>query len=87
MVTTVLFDLDGTLLDTLGDLQLGVNITLEKHGYPARTLEEIRAFVGNGARELMRLALPAATPEAEREAILAEYLDWYATNFCVKAAP
>ena len=83
----VLFDLDGTLLDTLGDLQLGVNITLEKHGYPTRTLEEIRAFVGNGARELMRLALPAATPEAEREAILAEYLDWYATNFCVKAAP
>ena len=83
----VLFDLDGTLLDTLGDLQLGVNITLEKHGYPTRTLEEIRAFVGNGARELMRLALPAATPEAEREAILAEYLDWYAVNFCVKAAP
>ena len=83
----VLFDLDGTLLDTLGDLQLGVNITLEKHGYPTRTLEEIRAFVGNGARELMRLALPAATAEAEREAILAEYLDWYAVNFRVMAAP
>ena len=83
----VLFDLDGTLLDTLGDLHLGVNITLQNHGYPQRTLEEIRAFVGNGARELMRLALPADTPEAEREAILAEYLDWYAVNFCVKAAP
>ena len=83
----VLFDLDGTLLDTLGDLQLGVNLTLERHGYPARTLEEIRAFVGNGARQLMRLALPEGVAEAELEAILKEYLDWYAVNFCVKAAP
>ena len=84
---TVLFDLDGTLLDTLGDLQLGVNLTLERHGYPARSLEEIRAFVGNGARQLMRLALPEGTAEEELETILAEYLDWYAVNFCVKAAP
>ena len=84
---TVLFDLDGTLLDTLGDLQLGVNLTLQRHGYPPRTLEEIRAFVGNGARQLMRLALPDGVAEEELETILAEYLDWYAVNFCVKAAP
>ena len=83
----VLFDLDGTLLDTLGDLHLGVNVVLENHGYPQRTLEEIRAFVGNGARELMRCALPAVTAETEIEEILSEYLDWYAVNFCVKAAP
>ena len=83
----VLFDLDGTLLDTLGDLQLGVNLTLERHGYPKRTLEEIRCFVGNGARQLMRLALPEGTAEEELEAILAEYLEWYAANFRVNAAP
>ena len=83
----VLFDLDGTLLDTLGDLHLGVNVALERHGYPVRTLEEIRTFVGNGARQLMRLALPEGTPDGEVEEILAEYLDWYAVNFCVKAAP
>ena len=83
----VLFDLDGTLLDTLGDLHLGVNITLQNHGYPQRTWEEVRAFVGNGARQLMQLALPADTAEAEVEAILAEYLDWYRVNFCVTAAP
>ncbi len=83
----VLFDLDGTLLDTLGDLQLGVNLALQRHGYPQRTLEEIRAFVGNGARQLMRLALPEGVAEEELETILAEYLDWYAANFCVKAAP
>lgn len=84
---TVLFDLDGTLLDTLGDLQLGVNLTLQRHGYPPRTLEEIRAFVGNGARQLMQLALPEGVAEEELESILAEYLDWYAVNFRVNAAP
>lgn len=83
----VLFDLDGTLLDTLGDLHLGVNVTLENHGYPQRTLEEVRAFVGNGARQLMQLALPQGTSEAELESILAEYLEWYRVNFCVTAAP
>ena len=83
----VLFDLDGTLLDTLGDLRLGVNLVLERHGYPERTLEEIRCFVGNGARQLMRLALPDGVAEEELETILEEYLDWYAVNFCVKAAP
>lgn len=84
--TAVLFDLDGTLLDTLGDLHLGVNIILDKHGYPRRSMEEIRSFVGNGARELIRCALPASAAE-ELEPVLAEYLDWYAVNFCVKAAP
>lgn len=83
----VLFDLDGTLLDTLGDLHLGVNVTLENHGYPQRTLEEVRAFVGNGARQLMQLALPQGTSEAELESILAEYLEWYRVHFCVTAAP
>ena len=85
--TAVLFDLDGTLLDTLGDLHLGVNVTLKNHGYPQRTLEEVRAFVGNGARQLMQLALPQGTSEAELESILAEYLEWYRVNFCVTAAP
>ena len=83
----VLFDLDGTLLNTLGDLHLGVNVTLKNHGYPQRTLEEVRAFVGNGARQLMQLALPQGTSEAELESILAEYLEWYRVNFCVTAAP
>ena len=83
----VLFDLDGTLLDTLGDLHLGVNLMLEKYDYPLRTVEEIRAFVGNGARELIRRALPAGVGEEKMETVLAEYLDWYAVNFCIKAAP
>ena len=86
-MTGILFDLDGTLLDTLEDLADSVNYALAQHGYPLRTLEEIRCFVGNGARQLMRLALPEGTAAEELEAILKEYLDWYAVNFCVKAAP
>ena len=83
----VLFDLDGTLLNTLGDLHLGVNLMLEKYDYPLRTVEEIRAFVGNGARELIRCALPEGVSEEKMETVLAEYLEWYAVNFCIKAAP
>jgi len=83
----VLFDLDGTLLDTLGDLHYGVNLALQRHSYPERSVEEIRAFVGNGARQLMQLALPEGVAEAELETILKEYLDWYAVNFRVMAAP
>ena len=51
--TTVVFDLDGTLLDTLQDLANAVNYALEHQGMPKRTLEEVRQFVGNGVRLLM----------------------------------
>ena len=54
----LLFDLDGTLLDTLEDLYLGANGALKELGLPPRTRQEVRAFVGNGARRLMELSLP-----------------------------
>lgn len=83
----VLFDMDGTLLDTLDDLRDGVNLVLERRGYPLRTTEEIRAFVGNGARQLMRLALPERTEDAEVESVLEEYREWYKVNYCIKTQP
>ena len=49
----ILWDLDGTLLDTLVDLADGVNHALREFGYPERTVEEVRRFVGNGARRLI----------------------------------
>jgi phosphoglycolate phosphatase-like HAD superfamily hydrolase len=58
MKTGILFDLDGTLLDTLEDLLDATNYALAEHGYPARTLKELRRFVGNGAQNQIRLALP-----------------------------
>lgn len=55
---TVIFDLDGTLLDTLDDLTGSVNYALKEVGCPGRTRDEVRAFVGNGIRNLMLRALP-----------------------------
>ena len=48
--TSVLFDLDGTLLDTLGDLTAAMNRTLTRHGLPERTRQQMRTALGNGAR-------------------------------------
>ena len=54
----VIFDLDGTLLNTLDDLADATNAALRHFGFPERTTEEVRRFVGNGAERLIRLALP-----------------------------
>lgn len=58
MAVGILFDLDGTLLDTLQDLADSTNAALRRFGYPERTVPEIRRFVGNGAERLIRLAVP-----------------------------
>ena len=58
MKTGILFDLDGTLLDTLADLADSVNHVLASFGYPQRTVEEVRQFVGNGAARLIAQAVP-----------------------------
>lgn len=83
-MTAILFDLDGTLLDTLEDLKDGVNHTLAAFGYPARTLEEVRRFVGNGAARLLQLAVPAG---ADWEEPLEEFRRYYAAHCQVKSAP
>ena len=54
----VIFDLDGTLLDTIDDLADSCNKTLSQLGMPARTIEEVRSFVGNGIARLIELAIP-----------------------------
>ena len=77
MKKAYLFDLDGTLLDTLRDLAESVNYILDKYGYPRHTTEQIRQMLGNGARNLMRLALPPETEEAQLEICLADYKDYY----------
>ena len=55
---TYIFDLDGTLLDTLGDLATSTNYALQQSGMPQRSIDEVRQFVGNGVRNLMRRAVP-----------------------------
>ena len=65
MINTVIFDLDGTLLDTLNDLAASVNHALRTHGLPQRSTQEIRRFLGNGIRNLM---LQSTGGELEGEA-------------------
>lgn len=63
MIKAVIFDLDGTLLYTLEDLADAMNYTLRRFNMPERTLDEVRRFVGNGIRKLIRRAVPAETTE------------------------
>ena len=65
-----IFDLDGTLLDTLGDLAASVNAALEACQMPCRSIDEVRAFVGNGVRVLMQRAVPEGTDEKRIEEAL-----------------
>ena len=73
MKTAIIFDMDGTLLDTLGDLHNAVNHVLAEFGYPQRTIEEICRFVGNGAARLIHLAVPEGAPEAPVFAAFQQY--------------
>ena len=69
-MSAILFDLDGTLLNTLDDLADAVNVTLTHFGCPERSLEEVRQFVGNGAERLIRLALPGKAAGNNNEVVL-----------------
>jgi len=84
---TVIFDLDGTLLNTLTDLTNAVNHILKKHGYPTRTEGEIRRFLGNGARDLLTKSLPEGTGGDTVSALLAEYQPYYLAHSEIATAP
>ena len=83
----ILWDLDGTLLNTLEDLKNSVNYALSAYGCPSRTLEEICAFIGNGARRLIALSLPGKDTDPDVDAVLRTYQEYYATHSQVKTAP
>lgn len=83
----VLFDLDGTLLNTLEDLADSVNVILQAHGFPLRRKEEIRRFLGNGSEFLLRSALPKGTKEEVFAACLAEYQTYYKAHMEDKTMP
>ena len=87
MKTGILFDLDGTLLDTLQDLADSVNAVLRMYNCPERTLEEVRQFVGNGAHYLIRCALPGRESDPTVEEVLAAYQKYYAAHAQEKTAP
>lgn len=80
----ILWDLDGTLLDTLQDLADGTNHALRQFGYPERTVEEVRRFVGNGAQRLIEQAIPAGADVAE---VLEAFYAYYNAHCRVKTKP
>ncbi len=83
----VLFDLDGTLLNTLGDLTDAVNHTLRLYEYPARTENEVRSFVGNGVRKLIERALPGGADDPNMENALAEFKRFYTAHCSLRTRP
>lgn len=80
MYAAAVFDLDGTILDTLDDLQLCLNHTLDAHGFPLYTRAEVRAMVGNGLRRLMADACPAGTPQEEVDSVFEDFCAYYAEH-------
>lgn len=77
MLNTVVFDLDGTLLDTLGDLAGSVNFALRKHGLPECSLQEVRSFLGNGIVRLMQGAVKNAVQGAAFEEVFQTFRSHY----------
>lgn len=83
----VIFDLDGTLLNTLDDLADAVNWALEKYNQPKRTIAEVRAFVGNGLRNLMNQAVPNGEKNPVFEDLFEEFREYYKSHCNIKTAP
>lgn len=74
---TVVFDLDGTLLNSLEDLAASVNFALRANGFPGRTLDEVRRFIGNGGRLLIARALPEGCTDDDRERVYNDFSGYY----------
>ena len=83
----VIFDLDGTLLNTLDDLADAVNYALMKQGYSLRKVDEIRSFVGNGVRRLIELSVPPNISEEDFENAFELFKNYYAEHSRVKTKP
>jgi phosphoglycolate phosphatase len=77
MYKTYIFDLDGTLLDTLQDLAASVNYALRQHHMPEHSIDDIRRFVGNGVRMLMTRAVPDGEDNPQFEAVFATFRQYY----------
>ena len=77
MYNTYIFDLDGTLLDTLTDLAASCNYALRTHGMPEHSIDDVRRFVGNGVRKLMERAIPEGEANPDFEATFATFREHY----------
>ena len=83
----ILWDLDGTLMNTLEDLTDATNYTLEQLGYPTRTVQEVRSFIGNGAKNQIAKAMGLQREDPRVEEALAIYKPYYSAHCQIKTAP
>ena len=83
----ILFDLDGTLLNTLEDLTDSVNFALAQYDCPPRTVEDVRNFIGNGAKKLIERSLPGKENDPDVDEVLATYQAYYKTHSQIKTRP
>ena len=75
-----IFDLDGTLLDTLNDLAASTNHALRQHGMPEHTTDEVRRMVGNGVAKLIERAVPQGLDNPDYEQVLADFKAHYSVH-------
>ncbi len=85
--SAVIFDLDGTLLDTLDDLTAALNMTMRDVGAPLHTRDEVRSYVGNGVTRLLELALPGGASHPDFERAIGIYRGYYAAHALDRTAP
>lgn len=84
---TVIFDLDGTLLDTLGDLTASVNHVMKLYGFPLHAKEQVREMVGNGIYVLLEKAIPEGKDNPSYYACIQEFQSYYAAHMREETAP
>ncbi len=83
----VVFDMDGTILDTLSDLTDALNHTLDIYGLPLHSMDEVKFFVGNGIHKLIERAVPEGTEQKKLEEIFKSYIEYYGKHCADKTKP
>ena len=87
MYDSVIFDLDGTLLDTLDDLADSVDHSLRKFGFRTRSIDEIQHFIGHGIADLIRRSLPDGHTDDDFKSVFAEFREYYPLHAADKTKP
>ena len=86
-INTVIFDMDGTLMDTLDDLTSSMNYIMRKYSYGEYTLDQIRSFVGNGLANLMERCIPGGRENPSFDTVFADFKEYYGAHCNDKTGP